>query len=565
MQVCAGMRFLQDSAGIVHRDLKPENILLTTDGIAKVTDFGLVQTGLPTMLRSAAESSGGVVDIALTTDGVIAGSIPYMAPEQFLGARADVRSDVYAFGVVLYELLSGRRPFHAADFAGYRRCHLEEPPAPLTELEDVSSDVGDIVMTCLTKNPEDRFQDFGALSGRIGNVLRRRGLESLIPPTISPEVLESRMTAIDWEGRGQSLLTIGETSVARQGRENARPFLERAHYAYQRALGLPGHTASVHGATGTVLWLLDRHDDAVVHFHEQLRVDRSDRRAHVGLARNLVRLGQVDDALGLLDNARAALGDDGSFEEELFNIRARRQGGAAVFDVSSSSDSAAESRPSLRQRVTSWFGRRRHKDTEIKALLRSVRLELAGWQEDIEQPACRVWRDAQDNILTLTVVTDNLGGLLTGDVVEVRRWARAIAENAGAGLIEARTIARAAGDGAALIYKSRRDFGFLFTGMLFWFGQISGVWTMMSRDSDMHAGNREATVSAELLNSSQLTRQEYERSWAQDPYDPTYTGVARNVLRCLSDSEQYDARFPDHPLSQIRKVLNQLPPVSRAS
>ena len=88
---------------------------------------------------------------------------------------------------------------------------------------------------------------------------------------------------------------------------------------------------------------------------------------------------------------------------------------------------------------------------------------------------------------------------------------------------------------------------------------------MMSRDAGLHAGTREATISAELLNSSQLNREEYDRSWTQDPYEPSYQGVARHLLRCVSDAEHYDARFPEHPLSQIRKVLVQLPLVSRAS
>jgi hypothetical protein len=72
-------------------------------------------------------------------------------------------------------------------------------------------------------------------------------------------------------------------------------------------------------------------------------------------------------------------------------------------------------------------------------------------------------------------------------------------------------------------------------------------------------GMREAVITAELMNSAKLTMQDYDRSWAQDPYDHSYGGVDRSVLRFASDDESYDARFPEHPLSKIRRVLATLP------
>jgi hypothetical protein len=72
-------------------------------------------------------------------------------------------------------------------------------------------------------------------------------------------------------------------------------------------------------------------------------------------------------------------------------------------------------------------------------------------------------------------------------------------------------------------------------------------------------GVREAVVTSELINAGKMTVSEFERSWAQDPYDPSYHGVDRSVLRFMSDDASYDGRFPDHPLSRIRQVLTILP------
>ena len=132
LHVCRGMTFLHDVAGIVHRDLKPANILLGADGVAKITDFGLVQlSGASIVPPERSDSRRCRHGPGVHEPGVIAGSVPYMSPEQFLGGPVDARSDVYSFGVILYEMLSGRLPFVASDVAVYRDCHLNELPGPL--------------------------------------------------------------------------------------------------------------------------------------------------------------------------------------------------------------------------------------------------------------------------------------------------------------------------------------------------------------------------------------------------------------------------------------------------
>lgn len=137
--------------GITHRDLKPDNILVTRDGI-KLLDFGLA--------RLAADGSGspGEADAtiakALTQEGQIVGTLQYMSPEQLQGEEVDSRSDLFSFGCVVYELLSGRRAFEGQNRASIIGAILEREPPPL----DVAPSLERVVGRCLAKHPRDRFQ-----------------------------------------------------------------------------------------------------------------------------------------------------------------------------------------------------------------------------------------------------------------------------------------------------------------------------------------------------------------------------------------------------------------------
>jgi len=186
--------------GIVHRDIKPANIYISPRGQAKILDFGLAKLGPEQQMFCPDGSSTAVVDEALTAEGVVPGTAVYMSPEQVRSEEVDARSDLFSFGVVLYELATGRKPFVGKNVVLTLEAILHQKPAsPLAMNTDLPADFERIVGRALEKKREDRYPSASQLREDLER-LKKETESGLQPAALRKSALLPRLPNKTFQG-----------------------------------------------------------------------------------------------------------------------------------------------------------------------------------------------------------------------------------------------------------------------------------------------------------------------------------------------------------------------------
>src|SRR5436190_22563110 len=184
-------------AGIVHRDLKPSNIMITKTG-AKLLDFGLAKS-----VSGVFGPTDATQQKAITQEGQILGTFQYMAPEQLEGLEADARTDIFAFGEVLYEMATGRRAFDGKTKTSLIAAIFDRDPPPISSMQPMTPPAFErVVKTCLAKDPDDRWQSARDVANELRWIQQNPAVPAVAPP-------RSRMQWIPWIVAALSLLVAG--------------------------------------------------------------------------------------------------------------------------------------------------------------------------------------------------------------------------------------------------------------------------------------------------------------------------------------------------------------------
>jgi serine/threonine protein kinase len=190
--------------GVIHRDLKPANVMLTKSGV-KVLDFGLAARYTPPA-GVAADEANRNASRALTVEGTILGTLQYISPEQLEGRTADARTDIFAFGAVAYEMITGIRAFRAESQAGLVSAILKDDPRPIVDVaRDVPVALAQTLSRCLAKNPDERWQTANDL---------RFQLRSIAASPAAIEILESKSPRLSRRAERALWTAIVVASVA---------------------------------------------------------------------------------------------------------------------------------------------------------------------------------------------------------------------------------------------------------------------------------------------------------------------------------------------------------------
>jgi eukaryotic-like serine/threonine-protein kinase len=194
-------------AEIVHRDIKPENIMLRADGYVKVLDFGLAKL----VEQSAVDTEAVTRKQVKTSPGIVIGTVQYMSPEQARAGEVDARTDIWALGVMLYEMVTGHLPFSGETASHVIVSVIEREPLPLAHYMEVPHELERIVTRALSKNKDERYQSASELALDLKGLKQELEVEARLEQSLVPDAGRKRTT----KGDGERLVDTGHASLAR--------------------------------------------------------------------------------------------------------------------------------------------------------------------------------------------------------------------------------------------------------------------------------------------------------------------------------------------------------------
>ena len=283
VDICRGLIHAQNKQpGMVHCDLKPENILIAQGPVAKITDFGLAKVVRKTEMSLTERESEASGRQNLNGRVALVGTPPYMASEQWRGEELDTRTDIYAVGCILYEMLTGRVPFEAKTLDELRYQHLESPIPTLEKT--CPSALNGLLAHCLAKQKNKRFRTGGELLQELECIYREQF-------TTSPKPIGNidDFTDVDFNNRGSTYYKLKRYDDALSD--------------FHRAIELNPNLADAYYNRGVTYRHLQRYNDALAEIHRAIELNPKDAEAYniQGLIYHDLR--QYDDALSDLHRA----------------------------------------------------------------------------------------------------------------------------------------------------------------------------------------------------------------------------------------------------------------------
>jgi tetratricopeptide (TPR) repeat protein len=280
IQFCDGMTHALSKGIRVHRDVKPRNCLITHDGVLKVTDFGLAKLIDGGKLGDLIVRAVHGQNFNLTATAV--GTCTHMAPEQFENARqVDVRADIYSFGVMLYQMVTGELPFVGQTWQELEVQHKTQQPPSLHETD---RRLADLIEICMAKNPESRFSDFAQVRECLGGLY-----ESIAGATPPAPAEGAALTAFEWNNKGSSLDHLGRR--------------KEAIACYDRAIQLDPLLASAWFNKGVALFACGQIGEALTCYEQALHLNPQSEQVWSNKGVALKSLGKLKDAMACYDRA----------------------------------------------------------------------------------------------------------------------------------------------------------------------------------------------------------------------------------------------------------------------